>query len=93
MVTIRLSRGGAKKQPFYHIVATDSRARRDGRYIERLGYYNPVARGDATPLEVNLERLDYWVGTGAQMSERVAKIVKAYRKSGGRADAESGAAA
>ena len=61
---------GAKKQPFYHIVATDSRARRDGRYIERLGYYNPVARGDATPLDVNLERLDYWVANGAQMSER-----------------------
>ena len=81
MVTIRLSRGGAKKQPFYHIVATDSRARRDGRYIERLGYYNPVARGEATSLQVDLERVDYWVGNGAQMSERVAKIVKGHRKS------------
>lgn len=80
MVTIRLSRGGAKKQPFYHIVATDSRARRDGRYIERLGYYNPVARGDAQPVAVNLERVDYWVGVGAQMSERVGKILKQYRK-------------
>lgn len=80
MVTIRLSRGGAKKQPFYHIVATDSRARRDGRYIERLGYYNPVARGAATVLDVNLDRLDYWIGNGAQMSERVTKIVKGYRK-------------
>ncbi len=80
MVTIRLSRGGAKKQPFYHIVATDSRARRDGRYIERLGFYNPVARGDAPGTEVNLERFDYWVGTGAQQSERVAKILKAYRR-------------
>ena len=80
MVTIRLSRGGAKKQPFYHIVATDSRARRDGRYIERLGYYNPVARGDAQTVAVNLERVDYWVGVGAQMSERVGKILKQYRK-------------
>jgi len=80
MVTIRLSRGGAKKQPFYHVVATDSRARRDGRYIERLGYYNPVARGDATEVQLDIERVDYWVGVGAQMSDRVAKIVKGYRK-------------
>lgn len=80
MVTIRLSRGGAKKQPFYHIVATDSRARRDGRYIERLGYYNPVARGDATEIQLNLERVDYWVGVGAQMSDSVRKIVKDHRK-------------
>jgi len=80
MVTIRLSRGGAKKQPFYHVVATDSRARRDGRYIERLGFYNPVARGEATEVQLDLDRIDYWVGVGAQMSERVSKIVKSYRK-------------
>lgn len=80
MVTIRLSRGGAKKQPFYHVVATDSRARRDGRYIERLGYYNPVARGDAIETQLDMDRVDYWVGVGAQMSDRVAKIVKGYRK-------------
>ncbi len=80
MVTIRLSRGGAKKQPFYHIVATDSRARRDGRYIERLGFYNPVARGQAMPVEIDLSRVDYWVGCGAQMSDRVRAIVKSYRK-------------
>jgi len=80
MVTIRLSRGGAKKAPFYHIVATDSRARRDGRYIERLGYFNPVAKGDAVPVQLNVERLDYWVGVGAQMSDRVNKIVKTYKK-------------
>ncbi len=80
MVTIRLSRGGAKKQPFYHIVATDSRSRRDGRYIERLGYYNPVARGDATETVVDLERLAYWTGVGAQMSDRVKNIIKSYRK-------------
>ncbi|MDB4224757.1 30S ribosomal protein S16 [Granulosicoccus sp.] len=80
MVTIRLSRGGAKKQPFYHVVATDSRARRDGRYIERLGYYNPVARGDATETQLDMDRVDYWIGVGAQMSDRVTKIVKGYRK-------------
>ena len=80
MVTIRLSRGGAKKQPFYHVVATDSRARRDGRYIERLGYYNPVARGDATETKLDIERVDYWISVGGQMSDRVAKIVKGYRK-------------
>lgn len=80
MVTIRLSRGGAKKQPFYHVVATDSRARRDGRYIERLGYYNPVARGEATEVQLDIDRVDYWIGVGAQMSDRVAKIVKGYRK-------------
>jgi small subunit ribosomal protein S16 len=80
MVTIRLSRGGAKKQPFYHVVATDSRARRDGRYIERLGFYNPVARGDSTSVQLNMERVEYWVGVGAQMSDSVAKIVKDQRK-------------
>lgn len=80
MVTIRLSRGGAKKQPFYHIVATDSRARRDGRYIERLGFFNPVARGAASPTQLDLERLDYWISVGAQMSERVAQLSKGYRK-------------
>jgi len=81
MVTIRLSRGGAKKQPFYHVVATDSRSRRDGRYIERLGYYNPVACGSATEVQLDLERVDYWVSVGAQMSDRVKKVVKDYRKS------------
>ena len=81
MVTIRLSRGGAKKSPFYHVVATDSRARRDGRYIERLGYYNPVARGDSTEVQLDLDRIDYWIGVGAQMSDTVKKVVKTYRKS------------
>lgn len=80
MVTIRLSRGGAKKQPFYHIVATDSRARRDGRYIERLGYYNPVARGQSVETKVDLSRVEHWVGHGAQMSDRVTKILKDYKK-------------
>ena len=92
MVTIRLSRGGAKKQPFYHIVATDSRARRDGRYIERLGYFNPVARGEAVAVAVDLDRVDYWIGNGAQMSERVTQIVKSHRKAQAAAGAESTAA-
>jgi len=81
MVSIRLSRGGAKKQPFYHVVATDSRARRDGRYIERIGYYNPVARGDATEVQLDIERVDYWVSVGAQMSDSVRRLVKEYKKS------------
>ncbi len=76
MVTIRLSRGGAKKRPFYHIVVTDSRNRRDGRYIERLGYFNPVAKGAAEKLNINAERVNYWLSQGAQASERVAKLIK-----------------
>jgi small subunit ribosomal protein S16 len=76
MVTIRLSRGGAKKRPFYHIVVTDSRNRRDGRYIERIGYFNPVAKGGETRLNIDQERVAYWVGKGAQTSERVARLVK-----------------
>lgn len=80
MVTIRLSRGGAKKQPFYHLVVTDSRNRRDGRYIERVGFFNPVARGNDTSIRIELDRIDHWIGTGAQMSERVSSIVKTARK-------------
>jgi small subunit ribosomal protein S16 len=80
MVTIRLSRGGAKKRPFYHIVVTDSRNRRDGRYIERIGFFNPLAKGQETKLEMDLERADYWVGKGAQPSERVAGLMKSFRK-------------
>jgi small subunit ribosomal protein S16 len=80
MVTIRLSRGGAKKRPFYHFVVTDSRNRRDGRYIERLGFFNPIATGQETKLELDLERVDYWLGQGAQPSERVASLIKQHRK-------------
>lgn len=79
MVKIRLSRGGATKRPFYHIVVTDQRNRRDGRYIERLGFFNPVAAGSDTPLKIDVERADYWVSHGAQVSERVAKLIKQYR--------------
>lgn len=80
MVTIRLARGGAKKRPFYHVVVTDSRNRRDGRYIERLGFFNPVARGGEIRLNLNAERLQYWQGTGAQLSDRVAALVKEHGK-------------
>lgn len=80
MVTIRLSRGGAKKRPFYHIVVTDSRNRRDGRYIERIGFFNPVAKGQETKLKMDLERADHWVGQGAKPSDRVAGLMKSARK-------------
>ena len=76
MVTIRLSRGGAKKKPFYHIDVKDSRRSRDGRYIERLGFFNPIARGQEEKLRLDSERLNHWVGEGAQLSDRVAKLVK-----------------
>lgn len=76
MVTIRLARGGAKKRPFYHVVVTDSRNRRDGRYIERIGYFNPVATGEEARLNINAERAQYWVEQGARASDRVAKLLK-----------------
>ncbi len=76
MVVIRLTRGGAKKRPFYHVVATDSRNRRDGRYLERLGYFNPIASGKEERLNLNRERIEYWLGTGAIPSHRVAGLVK-----------------
>jgi small subunit ribosomal protein S16 len=79
MVKIRLSRGGALKRPFYHIIVTDRRNRRDGRYIERLGFFNPVATGEEAGLKINLERADYWLSHGAQTSERVAGLIKQYR--------------
>jgi small subunit ribosomal protein S16 len=79
MVTIRLARGGALKRPFYHIVVTDRRNRRDGRYIERLGFFNPIAAGDEETLKIDLERADYWFSHGAKPSERVAKLIKQYR--------------
>ena len=76
MVTIRLSRGGAKKKPFYHVVVTDSRNRRDGRYIERIGFFNPMATGGEVRLNIDGERAAHWVGKGAQTSDRVAKLLK-----------------
>ncbi len=76
MVKIRLSRGGAKKRPFYHVVVADERNKRDGRYIERVGFFNPVARGAEKTLQINVERIDYWIGQGAQPSDRVAALIK-----------------
>lgn len=76
MVTIRLARGGAKKRPFFHIVVTDSRHKRDGRYIERVGFFNPVAIGGEVPLRIDRERVDFWVARGAKPSERVASLLK-----------------
>ena len=76
MVKIRLARAGAKKRPFYHVVATESRSSRDGRFIERLGYYNPNARGGEQKLVIDLARVDHWSKSGAQISERVAYLVK-----------------
>ena len=75
MVVIRLSRGGAKKRPFYNIVVADSRERRDGRFIERVGFYNPVASGAAEKLRMSLDRLTYWTGVGARMSPTVARLL------------------
>jgi len=76
MVKIRLARAGAKKRPFYHVVATDSRRPRDSHYIERLGYYNPMATGGEQRLVVDQDRIAYWTKNGAQVSERVAFLVK-----------------
>ncbi len=80
MVKIRLARGGAKKKPFYHIVAADIRSRRDGRSIERLGFFNPVARGKEEALRLDLDRIDHWLGNGAIMTDRVAALVRNLRK-------------
>ena len=80
MVTIRLARGGAKKRPFYHIVVTDSRARRDSNYIERLGYFNPSAKGQEVRLNLESDRIAHWLGEGAQPSGRVAKLLKEEQK-------------
>mgnify|MGYP003546575650 FL=1 len=76
MVKIRLTRGGAKKRPFYHIVVTDQRNKRDGRSIERLGYYNPVAESNEKRFELNAERVTHWVSQGAQLTDKVRALVK-----------------
>ena len=76
MVTIRLARAGAKKRPFYHVVAADSRSPRDGRYIERLGFFNPIASGREQKLNLEQERIDYWRSQGARLTARVAGLIK-----------------
>ena len=80
MVVIRLARGGSKKRPFYNIVVANSQMRRDGRFIERVGFYNPVASGAAEPLRVALDRVNYWVGVGAQLSPTVERLVTQAKK-------------
>ena len=80
MVAIRLARGGTKKRPFYHIIVTDSRNRRDGRYIERIGFFNPIATDREESLRLDQMRLKYWLGVGAQPSERVEQLMKQYAK-------------
>ncbi|MDR1227478.1 MAG: 30S ribosomal protein S16 [Azoarcus sp.] len=87
MVVIRLARGGAKKRPFYNIVAADSRNRRDGRFIERVGFYSPLASGAAQSLSIDNERLAYWERNGARLSPTVARLVKQNAKAGQQAAA------
>lgn len=84
MLAIRLARGGAKKRPFYTIVATDSRNPRDGRFIENLGFFNPIAKGQEEEIRVNLERYNYWLSVGGQPSDRVRTLVKQYEKAQGK---------
>jgi small subunit ribosomal protein S16 len=76
MVVIRLARGGAKKRPFYNVVVADSRRARDGRYVERLGYYNPMAADGEEKLRIALDRINYWRGCGAQLSATVERLVR-----------------
>jgi len=80
MVTIRLARGGAKKRPFYHVVVADSRSKRDGRYIERVGFFNPIARGGEVRLRLNSERIQHWFSHGAQATDRVISLIKENEK-------------
>ncbi len=80
MVTIRLARGGSKNRPFYQIVVADQRRAVTGKYIERLGYFNPLAKGGEKRLDLNAERVAYWIGVGAQPSERVASLIKENKK-------------
>jgi small subunit ribosomal protein S16 len=87
MVTIRLARGGAKKRPFYQIVVTNSRSARDGRFIERVGFFNPIASGKEIPLQLDLERVKHWIERGAQPSERAAQLIKKASKASAEAAA------
>ena len=76
MVVIRLSRGGSKHRPFFNIVVADKRVRRDGRFIERIGFYNPIAKGGEEGLRIVQDRLTYWTGVGAQASPTVLRLIK-----------------
>jgi small subunit ribosomal protein S16 len=88
MVTIRLTRTGANKRPFYHVVAKNKRSARDGGNLERLGYFNPIASGGEVRLELDMSRVDYWLGVGAQTSDRVAGLLKEYKQHGVRTGAQ-----
>lgn len=91
MVVIRLTRGGAKKRPFYHIIATDKRSRRDGRFIERIGFYNPVAAATENGLVLSLDRITHWQRNGAQLSPTVERLVRDYVKAQAAAPAAAAA--
>jgi small subunit ribosomal protein S16 len=80
MVTIRLTRRGARNSPFYHVVVTDHRKRQGGKSLEMVGFFNPTARGNDTTIRLDLPRIDYWISKGAQQSDRVGTLVKNYRK-------------
>lgn len=80
MVVIRLSRGGAKKRPFYHIVVADKRSSRNGRFKEQLGYFNPIASGKDIRLTIDMERLQHWISNGAQPSDRVKHLIKVHKE-------------
>lgn len=80
MVVIRLSRGGAKKRPFYHIVVADKQRSRDGRFIEQLGYFNPIASGKEIRLSLDVERAEQWIAKGAQASDRVKNLIKSHKE-------------
>ncbi len=80
MVVIRLARSGSKKRPFYHITVADSRNARDGRFIERVGFYNPIARGKEETLRLDMERIEHWISKGAQASVRVSTLIKGHKK-------------
>lgn len=81
MVVLRLARGGSKGRPFFNVIATDSRSRRDGRFIERLGYYNPIAAASEQGLRLSMDRIEYWQGHGAQVSPTVERLIKQFAKS------------
>ena len=80
MVVVRLSRGGSKKKPFYHLLAADERCPRDGKYIEEIGYFNPLAKGKTVRLHIKRDRITYWQSVGAQLSARVVSLVKEWDK-------------
>ncbi len=93
MVTIRLSRGGSKKRPFYHITVADRRRARDSSFVERLGFYNPGAQGAEESVRIDVERYEYWIRLGAQPSDRVKSVVKSYRKAAAASESDSEQAA